>query len=69
MAANARVKGKVEYRAGDGPLISIPEGPIEVQVGEDSAVVSWDEGGNVQLAAIPLVEYQPYLAEGLIEMD
>ena len=69
MAANARVKGKVEYRAGDGPLICIPEGPLEVQLGADSAVLSWGEGGAAQIAAIPLDEYRRYVSEGLIEMD
>lgn len=69
MAANARVKGNVEYRAGDGPLISIPEGPLEVQVGIDSAVLSWGEGGSAQIAAIPLDEYERYVKEGLIELQ
>jgi hypothetical protein len=66
MAANARVTGKVEYRAGDGPLIPIPPGPIEVDVGADSAVISWGEGDAAQRTAIPLAEYQRYVAEGLI---
>jgi hypothetical protein len=69
MAANARVKGKVEYRAGDGPLISIPHGLLEVQLGADSAVLSWGEGPAAQTAAIPLDEFQRYLDKGLIEKD
>lgn len=69
MAANARVKGNVEYRAGDGPLIAIPEGPLEVQLGLDSAVLSWGDAGNPQITAIPLDEYERYVAEGLIELQ
>lgn len=67
MPANAKVTGDVEYRAGDGPLILIPQGPIEVQLAPDSAVLSWGDAGNIQTAAIPLAEYQRYLDEGVIE--
>ncbi|MEJ8810745.1 hypothetical protein WKW77_06675 [Variovorax ureilyticus] len=69
MAANARVKGTVEYRAGDGPLIAIPEGPLEVQVGADSAVLSWGDAGNPQITAIPIEEYERYVEQGLIELQ
>ncbi|MDM0008113.1 hypothetical protein QTI51_23485 [Variovorax sp. J22G73] len=67
MPANANVTGDVEYRAGDGPLILIPQGPIEVELAPDSAVLSWGDAGNIQTAAIPLAEYQRYLDEGVIE--
>jgi hypothetical protein len=67
MPANAQVTGDVEYRAGDGPLILIPQGPIEVELAPDSAVLSWGDAGNIQTAAIPLAEYQRYLDEGVIE--
>jgi len=66
MPANARVIGKVEYRAGDGPLIEIPQGPVEVDAGADSAVISWGEGDSAQRTAIPLAEYQRYVEQGLI---
>jgi hypothetical protein len=67
MPANAQITGDVEYRAGDGPLILIPQGPIEVELAPDSAVLSWGDAGNIQTAAIPLAEYQRYLDEGVIE--
>lgn len=67
MPANANVTGDVEYRAGDGPLILIPQGPIEVELAPDSAVLSWGDAGNIQTAAIPLAEYQRYLDGGVIE--
>lgn len=69
MPANAKVTGDVEYRAGDGPLILIPQGPIEVQLAPDSAVLSWGDAGNIQTTAIPLSEYQRYLGEGVIKPD
>jgi hypothetical protein len=69
MPANAQVLGKVEYRAGDGPSIVIPPGPIEVQVSFDSAVLSWGDGGAAQTTAIPVAEYQRHVAEGAILED
>lgn len=66
MAANAKVTGKVEYRAGDGPMIAIPEGPVEIRESADSVVICWGEGNSAQSAAIPLSEYQRYVADGLI---
>lgn len=69
MPANAKVTGDVEYRAGDGPLILIPQGPIEVQLAPDSAVLSWGDGGSAQTTAIPIAEYQRYLNEGVIQPD
>lgn len=67
MPANAKVTGNVEYRAGDGPLILIPQGPIEVEVAPDSAVLSWGDAGSTQTTAIPIAEYQRYLDEGVIQ--
>jgi hypothetical protein len=66
MPANAEVLGKVEYRAGDGPSIVIPPGPIEVQTSFDSAVLSWGDEGAVQTTAMPIAEYKRYVAEGAI---
>lgn len=67
MPANAKVTGVVEYRAGDGPLIRIPEGPIEVLLAPDSAVLSWGDSGTMQTTAIPVAEYQRFLDEGVIQ--
>lgn len=69
MGIKAQVNGKVEYRAGDGPMISIPNGQVEVDMSIDSAVLSWGDDGEVQSAAIPLADYERYVAEGQIQPD
>lgn len=69
MPANAKVTGVVEYRAGDGPLIRIPTGPIEIQLAPDSAVLSWGEDGSAHTTAIPVDEYERFLKEGVISPD
>ena len=67
MAANAKVVGELEYRAGDGPVLTIPPGPIEIETAEDSAVLSWSDQGKVQSTAIPIDDYRRYLREGVIQ--
>jgi len=64
---NARIKGLVEFRAGDGPMVKIPEGPCQIVLAADSAVIHWHEGGAALNAAIPLVDYLEHVEEGRIE--
>ena len=66
MANKAMVKGLVQYRAGDGPLLEIPKGPIDVELAVDSAVVSWTHEDESHNTAIPLQDYQTYVTEGQI---
>ncbi|MDM0022109.1 hypothetical protein [Variovorax saccharolyticus] len=49
------------------PNLECPESLLEVQLSADSAVLSWGEGPAAQTAAIPLDEYQRYVAKGLNE--
>ena len=66
MEANARINGQVDYRAGDGPLLQVPQGPCTVELADDSAVLSWDEDGKAMSTAIPRAEYDRFVAEGRI---
>jgi hypothetical protein len=68
MEANARINGQVDYRAGDGPLLRVPLGPCTVELGADSAVLSWDEEGKAMSTAIPRVDYDRFVDEGRIVM-
>lgn len=58
---NAHIRGVVEFRAGDGPLMRIPEGPVLVVLGDDSAVIHWEDGGAVLNTAIPREDYEEHL--------
>ncbi|MDM0117000.1 hypothetical protein QTI66_33290 [Variovorax sp. J22R133] len=64
--ANSRISGVVEYRAGDGPMLRIPEGPCHIELAEDSAVLNWEEEGEPMNAAIPLGEYERFVEEGKV---
>ncbi|RZI54371.1 MAG: hypothetical protein EOP12_03285 [Pseudomonas sp.] len=66
MSNEAQVTGLVQYRAGDGPLLDIPQGPIEVELAADSAVVIWTHEDESLNTAIPLEDYKRYVSEGAI---
>lgn len=69
MSQQATIRGEVTFRAGDGPMIPIPDGPVEIEVADDSVVLSWTEAdGTHESAAIPRDDYARYLQEGLIKL-
>jgi hypothetical protein len=68
--ARARVRGRLEFRAGDGPMITIePDAQLELERAPQSMVMSWQEEGQPMNAAIPLVQFNEYLEAGLIVID
>ncbi len=62
----AQVIGEVCYREGDGPLLPIPPGPVEVETTAQDAVISWTDGEVSGTAALPLANYQRYVRDGAI---
>ena len=65
--ATATVTDHVTYRPGDGAPLVIPQGPVEVELTADSAILSWTaENGAAGLAAIPLTLYDEYVRQGRI---
>ena len=68
--ARARVLTRIEFRAGDGPMIIIePDAQLELERAPQSMVMSWQEEGHPMNAAIPLVQFNEYLESGLITID
>ena len=63
---NAHIRGVVEFRAGDGPMVRIPEGSVQVVLAEDSAVIHWEEGGAALNTAIPRIDYDAHVEAGRI---
>jgi hypothetical protein len=65
----ALIRGDVSFRAGDGVLMPIPEGPVEIEVADDSVTLGWHEDdGSAGSTAIPRDEYDRYVQEGKIEV-
>ncbi|WP_051236455.1 hypothetical protein [Ottowia thiooxydans] len=68
--ARARVRSRLEFRAGDGPLIAIePDYALELERAEQSMVVSWQEDGQPMNAAIPLVEFNEFIDTGKVVIE
>jgi hypothetical protein len=69
MSQHALIRGEVCFRAGDGMTLEVPDGPVDIDLADDSATLSWiDDEGNTGAAAITLDEYQRYLREGKIRL-
>lgn len=69
MSQQAIIRGEVCFRAGDGVLMPIPPGPVEIEVADDSATLSWTESdGSAGSTAITRDEYDRYVQEGNIRV-
>ena len=69
MTQKALVRGEVCFRVGDGMLQPIPDGPVSIDIADDSVTLGWeDEPGNAMSAAITRDEYDRYVREGKIRV-
>lgn len=62
------IVGKVEFRPGDGALMCIPKGPVEIETTKLEATLSWVEGETHGAAAIPLTDFKRYVTKGAISL-
>ncbi len=69
MTQTARIVGKVEYREGDGPNIVIRRGPVAVDMAANDVTLSWVDEETHGSAAMPLIDFKRYVAEGAIVLD
>jgi hypothetical protein len=70
MSQHAMIRGEVCFRAGDGVLMPIPDGDVDIDVADDSVTLSWADGeGHAGSAAITRDEYERYCREGKIRPD
>lgn len=70
MTQQARVRGEVCFRVGDGVMLPIPDGPVEVDLTEESATLGWTEiNGSAGSTAITRDEYDRYVKEGKIRLS
>jgi hypothetical protein len=68
MTQQALVRGEVEFRAGDGMTLPIPDGPVEIEVADDSVTLSWHEESTANTTAITREEFDRYVGEGKIRL-
>ncbi len=68
MTRQAHIKGKVEFREGDGASLTIPVGPCEIEETALDATISWGDGETRGSTAIPIDVYRHYVSSGAIEL-
>ena len=69
MSQLALVRGEVEFRAGDGVMMPVPDGPVEIEITDDSVTLSWVEGRDASATAITRDEFDRYVEEGKIRLQ
>lgn len=63
------IVGKVEFRPGDGALMPIPHGPVEIETSRLEATLSWEDGETRGAAAMPLTDFKRYVTKGAIALS
>jgi hypothetical protein len=70
MSQYAMIRGEVCFRVGDGVLMPIPDGRVDIELTDDTATLAWgDTEGNTGSAAITRDEYDRYVKEGKIRLE
>jgi hypothetical protein len=70
MTQHAVIRGEVNFRAGDGVLMPVPDGEVAIEVADDSVTLSWLDGErNAGTAAITRDEFERYQREGKIRLS
>ncbi len=69
MSQQAIIRGEVSFRVGDGVMMPIPQGPVEIEVADDSVTLGWLANGSAGSTAITRDEYERYVAEGKIRVS
>ncbi len=69
MSQQAIIRGEVSFRAGDGMLMPIPDGPVDIEFADDSVTLGWIEGADAGSAAITRDEFDRYVREGKIRVQ
>jgi hypothetical protein len=68
MTHQAIVRGEVHFRAGDGMMLPIPDGQVDIAIADDSVTLSWIEGKDPGSTAITRDEFDRYVKEGKIKL-
>lgn len=68
MTQTATIVGTVEFRPGDGAMMPIPQGPVEIDLNRTEATLSWVDGETHGAAAMPMTEFKRYVSTGAIAL-
>jgi hypothetical protein len=68
MTQAGTIVGTVEFRPGDGAMMRIPQGPVDIDMNRLEATLSWVDGETHGAAAMPLTEFKRYVSKGAIAL-
>ena len=68
MTQTGTIVGKVEFRPGDGAMMLILEGPVDIETTRTDATLSWVDGETHGAAAMPLADFKRYVSKGAIAL-
>jgi glutathione S-transferase len=64
----AQIVGEVDYREGEGILLKIPVGKVEIEMTSEDITFGWVEGNFHAVAAIPFANFCRYVSDGAIKL-
>lgn len=66
---HAMISGQVSFPTGDGVPLPIPDGPVDIEIADDSVTLAWHDGErNSSSAAITRDDFDRYVREGKIRL-
>jgi len=63
---SARIVGRVEFRAGEGPLFEIDVRAVVIETTWSDALFIWPDGDGHETAAMPLSSLSRYIVQGCV---
>ena len=67
LSQSAFICGEVTYRTGDGPMMAIRPGAVQVEINEHDVTLGWEEGASRLSALMPRSEYARFIGTGAIK--
>ncbi|ANH66981.1 hypothetical protein ABE85_04315 [Mitsuaria sp. 7] len=67
LSQSAFVCGEVTYRTGDGPMMVIRPGAVQVEINEHDVTLGWEEGDSRLSALMPRSEYARFIGTGALK--
>jgi hypothetical protein len=63
---SAQIVGRVEFRAGEGPLFEVGVRAVVIETTWADALFTWSDGDGHETAAMPLSNLSRYIVQGCV---
>jgi hypothetical protein len=65
----ALVLGVVQFREGDGPMLQVPVGEVEVVMTSTDVTFAWQDGDSRGSATMPLTDFRHHVNAGRVRLS